>query len=151
MPRKSTGVYPPNWKEISTNVKEMASWRCVRCHHIDDVPAGYMLTVHHIDLNKSNCEWWNLAALCQRCHLHIQGKLIIERPYMFEHSEWFKPYVAGYYANQNGLPSNRDYVMAHLSELLVLGNEWLSNITCSGQVAGGAASDGESTLAATCH
>ena len=124
MPRKSTGEYPDNWNEISKAVKEAAGNRCIRCEHIHDVEAGYMLTVHHVDLNKSNCEWWNLAALCQRCHLHIQGKLIIERPYMFEHSEWFKPYVAGYYANQNGLPSDRDYVMAHLPELLSLGNAW---------------------------
>ncbi|GAH88897.1 unnamed protein product, partial [marine sediment metagenome] len=28
-----------------------------------------MLTVHHLDGNKANCEDWNLAALCQRCHL----------------------------------------------------------------------------------
>lgn len=40
---------------------------------------------------------------------------------MFDHSEWFKPYVAGYYANKNGLPTNRDYVMSHLPELLILG------------------------------
>lgn len=55
-------------------------------------------TVHHFDGNKSNCEWWNLLALCQRCHLTIQGKVDPQQPYMFEHSDWLKPYVAAFYA-----------------------------------------------------
>jgi hypothetical protein len=71
-------------------------------------------------MNPANCEWWNIPALCQKCHLQIQHKVVMEQPYMFEHSEWFKPYAAGYYANQNGLPTDKDYVMAHLSELLDL-------------------------------
>lgn len=57
-----------------------------------------ILTVHHLDGDKANCRWWNLAALCQRCHLEIQAKVVMERVYPFPHSEWFKPYVAGYYA-----------------------------------------------------
>ena len=121
MPRKSTGNYPDNWNEIAHAVKAAANWRCVRCGHIHDTEAGYMLTVHHIDLDPSNCEWWNLAALCQRCHLQIQHKVIIERPYMFEHSEWFKPFVAGYYASINNQPTDKNYVMTHLPELLSLG------------------------------
>jgi hypothetical protein len=120
MPRKSTGEYPPNWKKISFAVKNAAGWKCVRCRHSHDIAAGYMLTVHHLDMNPANCEWWNIPALCQKCHLQIQHKVVMEQPYMFEHSEWFKPYAAGYYANQNGLPTDKDYVMAHLSELLDL-------------------------------
>lgn len=57
-----------------------------------------VLTVHHLDGNKANCRWWNLAALCQRCHLQIQGKVKMERVWPWEHTDWFKPYVAGYYA-----------------------------------------------------
>ena len=57
-----------------------------------------VLTVHHFDGNKSNDRWWNLMPLCQVCHLVIQGKVVPEQPWMFEHSEWFKPYCAGYYA-----------------------------------------------------
>ena len=57
-----------------------------------------VLTVHHFDGNKSNNRWFNLMALCQVCHLTIQGKVIPEQPWMFEHSEWIKPYIAGYYA-----------------------------------------------------
>lgn len=48
----------------------------------DLVLAGYdveaqwrILTVHHLDGDKLNCRWWNLAALCQRCHLSIQGRV----------------------------------------------------------------------------
>ena len=40
---------------------------------------------------------------------------------MFEHSDWFKSYVAGYYAAQHGFPDDREYVLAHLDELIALG------------------------------
>jgi hypothetical protein len=33
-----------------------------------------ILTVHHLDSDKENLAWWNLPALCQVCHLAIQGK-----------------------------------------------------------------------------
>ena len=127
MPRPSTGEYPENWKEISEQVKNEAGRKCVRCGHVHDVPAGYMLTVHHLDLNKSNCAWWNLAALCQRCHLKIQHKVVMERMYMFEHSDWFKPYAAGYYAHQNNLPEDKVYVIGHLDELLKFGRPLVEN------------------------
>jgi hypothetical protein len=122
MQRKSKSAYPANWPEIAHLVKEEAGWRCVRCGQEHDVQAGYMLTVHHLDLDPENCEWWNLVALCQRCHLHIQAKVVMEQPFMFEHSKWFKPYVAGYYAHQVGLPTDKEYVMAHLEGLLKLGH-----------------------------
>lgn len=118
MPRKSKSDYPANWAQIADAVKDAAGWRCVRCGHLHDPAAGYTLTVHHLDLDPANCEWWNLPALCQRCHLHIQSKVVMERFYMFAHSEWFKPYAAGYYAHLRGLPTDRGYVMAHLEELL---------------------------------
>lgn len=57
-----------------------------------------VLTVHHLDGDKANVRWWNLVALCQRCHLEIQAKVVMERVYPHEHSPWFRPYVAGYYA-----------------------------------------------------
>lgn len=64
-----------------------------------DVDAQWrILTVHHLDNVKANCRWWNLAALCQRCHLQVQGTVQMSRVWPWEHSEWFKPYVAGYYA-----------------------------------------------------
>lgn len=121
MPRKSTGEYPPDWKEIADAVKEAAGWCCIRCGHPHDIAAGYMLTVHHLDLNKANCAWWNLAALCQKCHLQIQHKVVMEQPYMFDHSAWFKPYVAGYYAHLHGFPEDRESVMSQLETLLLFG------------------------------
>lgn len=121
MKRKSTSEYPPDWNEIALRTKKAAGWQCVRCGEPHDPATGHTLTVHHLDLSPANCAWWNIPALCQRCHLAIQSKVVMERYWMFEHSEWFKPYVAGYYAAQNGLPEDREYVMAHLGELLELG------------------------------
>lgn len=80
-----------------------------------------ILTVHHLDEVKLNCRWWNLAALCQRCHLTIQGRVKLHRPYFLEHSEWFRPYVAGYYALRFlGEELDRAAVLARLDELLAL-------------------------------
>ncbi len=45
----------------------------------------------------------------------------MERPYFFEHSAWFKPYVAGYYAHAHGQPSDWLYVLEHVEELIALG------------------------------
>lgn len=110
--------YPDNWQEISRKVKDRAEWCCIRCGHPHNPATGYTLTVHHLDLNPSNNAWWNLAALCQRCHLHIQGKVIIEQIWMFDHSEWIKPYIAGLYAFRAGLPDDRAFVLAHLEWIL---------------------------------
>jgi len=80
-----------------------------------------ILTVHHADGDKSNLAWWNLLALCQRCHLTIQSKVVMERVYPSEHSDWFKPFVAGYYAwvyLHEDL--TREQTEARLDELLAL-------------------------------
>lgn len=94
----------------------------VRVDHypIDGTEAQWrILTCHHFDGNKANNAWWNLMALCQRCHLQIQGKVNPETPYFFEHSEWIKPYVAGFYAHKYlGLSLTREEVEARLDELL---------------------------------
>lgn len=119
MRRSFPGKYPKDWPSIAKRTKDDAGWKCVRCGHVHEL--GHVLTVHHLDGNKSNCEWWNLAALCQQCHLHIQAKVVMERTWMFDHSEWFKPYVAGYYAAQLGRPTDRDYVMQNLDALIATG------------------------------
>lgn len=122
MPRKSTGdTYPADWQEIAQRVKDEAGWRCVRCGHKHDPKAGYCLTVHHLTMQPAQNAWWNTAPLCQRCHLHIQAKVVMERPWMLEHSDWFKPYVAGYYAHRMGLPDDRESVLARVDELIALG------------------------------
>jgi 5-methylcytosine-specific restriction endonuclease McrA len=80
MPRKSTGVYPSDWKRIAHDVKEAAGWRCVRCGAPHDSTNGYTLTVHHLDMDCGHSAWWNLLPLCQRCHLSIQGRVNVDRP-----------------------------------------------------------------------
>jgi hypothetical protein len=79
--------YPPEWKsgDIQRTIYALAGWRCEHCG-CEFVPgstkARYalnadgkprILTVHHLDGNPANCEYSNLVALCQNCHLHIQG------------------------------------------------------------------------------
>lgn len=118
---KGTGTYPVDWKAIATQIKDAANWTCIRCNHAHDPKAGYCLTVHHLTGEKANCEWWNLVPLCQRCHLHIQSKVVMERVWAFEHSAWFKPYVAGYYAAQHGFQTDRAWVEARIDVLIQLG------------------------------
>lgn len=90
--------------------------------HGREVQAAWrILTVHHINGRKHDLRWWNLAALCQRCHLIVQRKVHLERVYPFEHTDWFKPYAAGWYAYAYlGLSLDRDQVMERLDELLAL-------------------------------
>ena len=111
---KDFGVYPPEWPAIAYAIKEAAGWRCERCGHPDNLgylPRGYqpcgaycshardgkkrILTTHHLDRNKSNVREWNLAALCQVCHLQIQVKVDFFKDYALPHSEWMKRHVAG--------------------------------------------------------
>jgi len=89
-------VYPADWPEIAKRVKDAAEWKCERCRWPHDPATGYMLTVHHLDMNKANVADWNLAALCQRCHLRIQGKVDFEQQYMLPHTEWMRPHVEGW-------------------------------------------------------
>ena len=78
------------------SIKSDLSYRAVEPSHYE--ARWRILTVHHLDEDKRNCRWWNLAALCQRCHLRMQRAVVMDRVYSFEHSEWFKPYAAGFYA-----------------------------------------------------
>lgn len=80
-----------------------------------------VLTVHHLDGYKHNVVWWNLVALCQVCHLHIQGKVDMSQQYALEHSSWFRPYGAGFYA-MTYLDEylTREEVMERMDELLDL-------------------------------
>lgn len=99
------GTYPKSWKTIATEIKTAAGWRCERCghrhetstkrldcddrcHHLPD-RRQRMLTVHHLDNNKSNVRRKNLAALCQVCHLVIQGSLRTGTKEMLQHGTLF--------------------------------------------------------------
>ncbi len=79
------------------------------------------MTVRHLDGDKANCVWWNLVALCQRCHLSVQSKVIMAQRYVLDHSEWFKPDAAGWYAHRIlGEQLDREQTMARIEELLAL-------------------------------
>lgn len=126
MPRRSVAgsVYPDDWPAIALRVKEEANWTCVRCG-VEHDPPRHILTVHHADMDPSHSgpEWWfNLLPLCARCHLTIQAKVDLSRPYvMGEHSAWFRVYVAGHYAAKYlGQFLTRSEVEARLDELLDL-------------------------------
>ena len=91
--------YPPDWETIATRIKTGAGGKCERCGHAHDVASGHVLTVHHLDGVKSNCQDWNLAALCQRCHLHIQSKVKMDQLFwgdILDMAPWFKPHFDGY-------------------------------------------------------
>jgi hypothetical protein len=125
--RPSRGEYPADWQAIATAVKAEAGWCCVRCKHPHDIAAGYMLTVHHLNLDKSDCAWFNLVPLCQRCHLSIQARVNMDRPWvMTPHTDWFHPYVAGYYARKYlHVDLTRAEVEARLPELLELERQFV--------------------------
>lgn len=71
--------------------------------------------------DKADLRWWNLASLCQRCHLRIQRTVVMPRIFPYEHTAWFKPYAAGWYAwAYLGLELSRGEVADRLDELLAL-------------------------------
>ncbi len=95
-----TGEYPPEWPAAAWLIKTMAGWKCERCKHPHG-PVPWVLTVHHLihhtgPRDKWNLEHWNLAALCQRCHLRVQHRVLFNRDWPFEHSAWMAVHVADY-------------------------------------------------------
>jgi hypothetical protein len=146
--RRFTGEYAPDGKAIRLSVREQAGHRCIRCGHPfesgkhgkgewspcdekcthggpirTDGTRMYaqwrILTVHHLDGDKGNDHWSNTLALCQRCHLEIQGKVDPRIPWFLEHSEWMKPYIAGFYAwKYEGKMITREEAEARMDQLL---------------------------------
>lgn len=123
MARKGSGEYPDGWPEFAAKLKEAAGWKCTRCGHPHEPETGYTLTVHHLTMNKAESfdHWWAFAVLCQRCHLSIQSRVVLERAWYLPHSAWFKPHAAGWYAYVNGIEANKEFVMEHMDELLAIG------------------------------
>jgi hypothetical protein len=112
-PIREIGKTEPGWNPNS------CSGHLMRTHGTKLEAQWRVLTVHHFDGDKANDEWWNKMALCQRCHLQIQTKVIPEIPYFFEHSGWMKPYVAGFYAfKYEGKNITREEAIQRMDELL---------------------------------
>lgn len=153
---ETSGDYPPDWTEIADRVKDEAGRRCVRCKHpagdrmvsvatlgtigsFDTILAPCddecthrrdgklrVLTVHHMNGRKDDSRWWNLLALCQCCHLVIQGKVNPAQAYLHPHTGWFRIYAAGYYASAVlGLELSRAETELRIDELLHAGQPWL--------------------------
>lgn len=68
--------YHPKWSLISRLIRfHRAKGKCEWCGAENYAPhpktgSKVILTVAHVDHNKDNNRFSNLAALCQRCHLH---------------------------------------------------------------------------------
>lgn len=102
------GDYPPEWKqkEIQRKLAERFEYTCEHCQAKVNPDTGetigklrrdgkeHFIAVHHIDGDKSNCEWQNLLYVCQACHLEIQGRWV---PGKIVPLEWLERF--------NGLPA----------------------------------------------
>ena len=71
--------YPDNWKEISEDIRfGRAKNRCEKCGAENyklhpETGSKVILTVAHLDHQPENCDYDNLMAMCQRCHLRYDA------------------------------------------------------------------------------
>lgn len=86
--------YHPKWKLISKLIRfKRANNKCEWCGAENKQPhpitgSKVVLTVAHIDRNRNNNRFHNLAALCQRCHLnHDREQNISNKKYGKSHKE----------------------------------------------------------------
>lgn len=84
-------TYPQDWDDIATYIKVLAKRHCEHCGHLDDLATRHTLTVHHLDMIKSNCLYTNLVALCQRCHLYVQSCYVVNQGWLFD--DFIPPWV----------------------------------------------------------
>ena len=90
---KGINDYPADWAQVAQRAKDRAGWRCERCGADHDRRTGRVLTVHHLNGDKADSAPWNLAAVCQRCHLSIQNRVVVAQGYMFEISPWVQRHL----------------------------------------------------------
>lgn len=79
-----TDVYPADWADITYFIKHLAKWHCEHCGHGNDYGKRRVLTTHHLNMIKSDCRYINLVALCQKCHLYIQGTFIPNQLFLLD-------------------------------------------------------------------
>jgi hypothetical protein len=97
-------MYPLNWKEIADRIKDLAGWCCENCKRPHCPKEMYSLSVHHIDGNPMNCDYTNLFALCQRCHLHWQAKYKAGQLPLLNLFDWINKRSFGFYSNIEDYP-----------------------------------------------
>lgn len=117
--------YPSNWSDIAAKAKADAMWRCEACGTSHGAENSRNLSVHHIDRNTNNNEWWNLAVLCFKpCHRQLHKKENMVGFLRLAGESWFKPHLAGALAyiitgqtvsRQEALENLDLYVLALLS------------------------------------
>ena len=66
--------YPPNWDEISLNLRNEVGWQCEECGALYGLPhpdtgSTVVLSVAHLNHDTTNNDRSNLKVLCARCHL----------------------------------------------------------------------------------
>lgn len=66
---KKPSKLPPNWQEISNNIKAKANYKCDHCGADPKKNRKIILTVHHKDGDQTNNNDDNLICLCATCHL----------------------------------------------------------------------------------
>jgi len=76
--------YPDDWEEIRQAILARAENKCELCgaeNHKPHWKTGsiVVLTIHHIDRDKTNNSEINLIALCQRCHLRLDLEIHINK------------------------------------------------------------------------
>ena len=73
-------LYPNDWKEIATGVKNKVGWKCENCGKQCRRPNEPFdthrntLTVSHQNHNPQDVRPENLKALCAPCHLRYDAK-----------------------------------------------------------------------------
>lgn len=77
-------IYPSDWPDIAYFIKTLAHWHCEHCGHPNDYGKRRTLTTHHLNMIKSDCRYINLVALCQKCHLYIQGTFIPQQLFLLD-------------------------------------------------------------------
>ena len=64
-----SGIYEPDWPEISKKYRDAADWKCQNTQCGVDLSAHKrLLDVHHISGNKRDNYSGNLKVLCKECH-----------------------------------------------------------------------------------
>jgi hypothetical protein len=83
-------LYPDNWDEIRIDILTRAHNRCEKCGvnywswvvKPDGKQYQVVLTIAHVDHDRTNNDYENLKAWCQRCHiLHDVGQRVFSRKY----------------------------------------------------------------------
>lgn len=72
------GLYPENWTEVTVWLKGRVDRHCEVCGEKFNGEPGRCLTVHHLDLDRSNNRHWNLIVVCYGCKDGLENSFIME-------------------------------------------------------------------------